>query len=361
MLFDAKLTHLIEYWAMIQLVIIILLILVFLLTRLIMLLKSKHRQKVIDKICKILTEINTDANVLTNKVVQYLNKYIFEFIICLDNSKLDTSNINNWQAAKKILNKEVLWKQAKILSNSSRWFNRYLATRCYELAENTAEQEIIIKLVHDKTVLIMLNSALLIINNATAKSINALIDAFSNERRLLQTTLVNILKGQSVKDDKGIVVIINKRLQNELDPYVRMFCYRILSTLKASEQINYCVPENDLINTNVDLKIAALKYLAHSNYNKNKSILLSYLKDTNNDVRAAVIKALRRKKDLSLFSIFESMLKDPSWWVRINSAIALTELGEDGIIALKSQSIEKDKFAYETAQAALKIYKKNEG
>jgi HEAT repeat protein len=50
-------------------------------------------------------------------------------------------------------------------------------------------------------------------------------------------------------------------------------------------------------------------------------------------------------------------MNDKAWWVRINSANALANFGDEGITALESISLEEDKFAYETAQTVLKIRK----
>ena len=51
----------------------------------------------------------------------------------------------------------------------------------------------------------------------------------------------------------------------------------------------------------------------------------------------------------------DRVLTDPSWWVRLRSALALRRLGADGVALLEARRPEDDMYAYEMAQYVLQL------
>lgn len=331
--------------------------LVFVLTRKLLESKTKKRQERINKINDLLIKINNDPNALTSSVINFFNKSILEFIFCFEDADRKKHGKRDWEKIKAIISEKVLKPQAKRLSLSRDWFKRYLATRCYELGTNLFDEKELIKLVKDDVFLVSVNAAMLIFHNPTTKSINEVIDSYSKGRRILQTTLVNILLHTPIENTKVISDIIIKRLYVEEDIYTRIFCYRILLYLKPSGEIHSIV-EKDLMTDDLDLKIAVLIYLEHVEAKYSKPILLKYLNDPHFEIRTIVVKLLGDIGDKSLIPELAGKLSDPEWWVRINTANVLGNLGEEGLAVLRAQTAQKDRFAYETAQAYLEINKK---
>ncbi len=242
----------------------------------------------------------------------------------------------------------VLKPAARKWFDSWRWLERYSAARCYTYGFDAEDEKKLLHLINDKSLLVSINAATVAVNYSNPTLINEMITVYSEARRIRQSSFAEII----ANGHPDIASIIVERLQKESNLYVKLFCYRLLCRLPVSEVVA-CV-ETDIKIDAVDLKIAVLEYLVHCGEKANKELIYPLANDANWQVRAAVAKALGRvddkKKCISLLAI---LLSDSEWWVRINAANSLSQLGESGIEILKNQSPTRDKFAYEIAQVVL--------
>jgi hypothetical protein len=344
--------YIIKIWAILQLIIVISLILIFIATQIILKYKNKVRQKKIDKINHLLTISINDASVLNDSTLQFFNQSIVEFILCFERQDKHYQENDAWKKIKVTISDRVFKPQIKLLAASPYWFKRYLATRCFHLGVNIEDENVLFNLLSDKVLLVAINATMLILNNPSSRSINEIINVFSKERHILRSTLENILSDQPIKRDDQITDTIIKRLYVEKNIYCKIICYELLCLLRPPDKIDP-IYNKHILTDNIDLKIAVLKYLSHTDTLSSKNILLNYLNDAHDEVRTTVVKLLGKTGDKMMIPYLTSKLSDKAWWVRINSAHALANLGEEGIYALKSISPHDDKFAYETAQAYL--------
>jgi HEAT repeat protein len=282
---------------------------------------------------------------LTRDTIQKLKNSITQVLIILD--KIEDKK------ALRTLSELVLKPTARKLFSSSSWFKRYNAASCYTYGFDAEDEDKILHLLQDNNVLISINAAISIVKFGTSSQMNKMISVFSTKRRLHQSAFAEII----TIDRQELSPIIIDRLEKEEDLYAKLFCYRLLC--KFPQQTIASIAEEDLKVNSVDLKIAVIHYLSHCQDNKKKELLYQYARDEHWEIRSAIAKALGEiKDDPKTIQLLSQLLQDSQWWVRINAGNSLSKLGPEGINILKSQSPEKDKFAYETAQKIL-ITKEN--
>jgi hypothetical protein len=241
----------------------------------------------------------------------------------------------------------VLKPMARKWTSSKPWEKRFNATLCYAYGFDPQDEENLIKLLNDPSVLIAMNVAGIVIQFNHAALINVMISIFAKGRRLQQSLAIESFS----KKNNNISSIIIERLQNEQDLYTKIFCYRLLSHFPQSS-IASCF-QRDITYDSVDLKIAALAYLSNFEDSRKDELIYSLAMDPHWQIGAAAAKALGKIHTQKSLELLNLMLRSSDWWVRQNAAMSLYQLGNPGIKILKAQSIDEDKFAYETAQAVL--------
>ncbi|QLH42384.1 MAG: HEAT repeat domain-containing protein [Coxiellaceae bacterium] len=70
-------------------------------------------------------------------------------------------------------------------------------------------------------------------------------------------------------------------------------------------------------------------------------------------VRAIAVTQLGKIGSAAVVKYLAESLHDKSWWVRINAANALKDIGEVGINVLQNVDPEIDRYAYEVSQHVL--------
>lgn len=240
--------------------------------------------------------------------------------------------------------------EARKLSDSTDWFDRFTACQAFELAiqQNPVDEPIVKKLLYDEIPIVALDAEKIAIRFNSQTLVDAIADCFSKTRHVQQSFYAELLP----EDSKTLAPLFANTLSRSDSPYVKAFCYRALSVfLESFETIPSL--EQDIHSENLELKLAALNYLAHTDSKKAEIELKAALKNPVWEVRAKAANLLGRLQIVSSAHLLETTLRDSEWWVRINSAEALLKLGEPGIKILKDQTPEKDRFAYETAQSVL--------
>lgn len=259
----------------------------------------------------------------------------------------ETMNNENWRELKEKIDKEILHGIARKAAFSKRWPCRFLAAESFKLYVENQDQEIIIKLINDKYPLVTLSAGATAIKLLNPKPINALIDRMSTERRLAITMFLVLFENANSK----IINIIFDRLNNDSNPYIRASGYKILQKLSITEKFENF--QKDLESTNIELKLSALRYIAYSKNDKAVSILTNMLNNQEWEVRSASVQLLSNLSAAGAIDKIAILLRDPTWWVRLNAAFALKNLGSEGMNVLKLQNPVNDKYAYEAAQYVL--------
>lgn len=119
-----------------------------------------------------------------------------------------------------------------------------------------------------------------------------------------------------------------------------------------------------LNDSNKEIRIHSARALGNIVSPEALSALFKSMHDSDWEVRAACARSLGLLKERSAIPFLVEGLGDSAWWVRYNSADSLAEIGEDGLKALKEAFTHDDKFARNISRQVLQernILKSDQG
>lgn len=297
-----------------------------------------------------LKSLNSGKMRLTPQLIHLYKKYIFDVIECL---KAGPGNRPLSHDFHREFSQSILIPKARQLSQSHRWVNQRIAVACYQYAGNEIQDEdILIKLVQSKVLIVCISAGRIIFQNPTQRTMQSLISILSNSRKLYQDLFLQILPTVEGINKATLTAYFVDRLEKDHNVYVRCLCYRIAKKLDPVESLLKQI-QTDILSKNLELAIGALNYLSCIPNKKSIHLIENATHDARFEVRAVAVTLLGECKALSAIPTLESKLRDSAWWVRINAANALMTLGVKGIVVLRRQKPEVDKFAYETSQKVL--------
>lgn len=259
----------------------------------------------------------------------------------------------SWQTIRQDL-LSITQPQLQWLATSTEWYERYLACLTLSLFEQCPEESILLKLIQDPIPLIAINAAKLALQSNSKALVNAVIDLFAEGRRVQQSFYTQIITGAN----PSIMPFINERLCHEKNPYILAFCYRALTALPPRTTRLETITRDSESN-NIDLRLAVLSYRHHQHDSTLPAHLLALLQEKHWEIRARAAKLLGLQQNSNSAAFLEQSLCDPVWWVRLNAAEALYQLGEPGRLILQNQTPEKDRFAYDAAKLILSTTSKH--
>lgn len=252
-----------------------------------------------------------------------------------------------WQQTRDQLMTQLLLPFAHKAKNSTQWYQRYLACQVFQLFLPDEEIDAAALLLKDDFPLVALNATRIALQQNSQALIDAMIDNFSQNRRLQDALFL-----QANTIESHTLPLVTNRINREQDPYIRVFCYRILSTHPSQPQMVDDI-ETDLDAANIDLQIAAINYQVLTHPQQTTPLLHQKLHNPHWEIRAKAAQLMGKIGDLSALTLLNQSLRDTSWWVRMNSAEALAQLGPSGIAILEQQSPSIDQFAYDVAKRIL--------
>lgn len=346
-----KVIYIVKFVSIFQVTLIVIFIALLYLTKIFVVSIEKRKKETRDEIVnKLNWHFNNSVSVASSpKTMKLLKKSIEDvlfFLSELEKNKKESEHLRHFLEE---LSELVLKPSARTLSRSRKWLNRYVATLCFSYGFDEKDKLMILQLINDDIVLVSVNAAKIAVKFRNSFLINAMISYFSQGRRLQQSAYVELIS----KDNHNISSIIEDRLQEEKDLYVKIYCYRLLNKLPLSNNIIDKVKEDLEINS-IDLKIAILNYISKIDDELKNDLLYTHAQAPHWEVKAVVAKLLDKVDSKKSLGLLDNMLKDSEWWVRINAAHTLGKKGKEGIEILKNQSPELDKFAYETATEVLR-------
>jgi hypothetical protein len=342
-----ELLSIIKIISIIQLCLIALLILSIFLYKAYVEYSHNHRKKFtakVENLFKKYIESTTDINAPDLKIIR---SNLIELLSIMKRFNQSHKANPHWQKVKNNLLIKLLWPKARQNSTKRHWHKRYFAMQVFEQGFQDQDIEIIQRLLADSVPLVALNAAKIAITTTSETLILALIRSFSGNR-LLQ----NALFIQIVEPNPLALSLIVQHLNQEKDIYTRVFCYQLLSNNP------HVTPEEqqlikDMDSDNIDLQIAALNCYGLTNPQNVRLLFAEKIQNKHWEIRAKIAWLIGKTNNRSMCSLLENSLKDESWWVRMNAAEALYQLGTEGIQILKKQKPEEDRFAYEVAARVL--------
>jgi len=342
----------VKFISIIQLALIPFGVVFLFLAKIVLKMKKDKKEEIKKQMTSGIQNLITTDHQLSKLFTKLCMRHIDVLIDCFFMIEQECSKNTKWLLIKTQLIDSVLKPRARVLAKSHRWINQYLAVQCYAYGIDLKDESLLLKLIHHKILLVCLGAACVVFKYPTTQSVDVLIDVLAKGRRLNQSFFIEVLTKISFSEKKRLAPFFTVRLECEEDPYVRSFCYRMAMHLAASTEVLTRVKQ-DALSNNLELKLAAINYLSINHSIDSLNFLIKLIDDKQFEVRALIVKLLGKFHHETVLPLLENKLKDPAWWVRINSADSLLKLGKEGIAVLQRQSPEDDRFAYETAQKVL--------
>ena len=217
--------------AIIQLIIVIGLVLMAYALRIYIDYSRRRRQKLQQKIEHYLLDCIHQQTRFELKFFQAHQHHLILILQVIQQIDLSIPKDNPlWESIRKQIQQKILLPRARPLATSKNWINRYKYCEILQLAFQKEDELNLKKLIEDPIPLVSINAATLAFQFPSTLLVNTVIDSFSSRRRVQQSFYAQITSSANA----SLISLIAHRLEYEKNPYIKTFCYRILTQLSLS-------------------------------------------------------------------------------------------------------------------------------
>lgn len=254
-----------------------------------------------------------------------------------------------WKKSQKFFCTTILFPIAKKAASEHNWLSRFYAAQAFSLEPYDADEDIILQLLDDSVPLVFYASLEAAVKNPTNRSIAKIVERLSKENWITKSLFIQVFQNAPTTTR----YLVENILIGSTEPLMRSTCYTILLQFKMSH-LRWDM-SSDLNSKFINLKISALKYIAHTHAKEATPILVLHLKDKSWEVRTICLRLLGEIGAKKAIEPVAACLTDPDWWVRLASATTLRNFGQEGIKILES---EKNKIHPDAFNAAYNVLNK---
>lgn len=255
-----------------------------------------------------------------------------------------------WEPLKREIYEKFLLKKARAFAKSRDWVKRNFAARCFSLCPSQDNLSLILLLMDDPVFLVRGVVSNTVVKMESKEGIFKILEKMSAEQGYSYWYYRDILLSSSNRVFEWIE-------EYSLDNSKTSFHLACLDVLEHPyfhlKKLNL---EKEIRSSNPEIHLAALKILSHNPQVEAFKYISDDLEDNNLEIQTEAIKALEYCCYPDYLKKLENKLKDPSWTVRLNSAMTLLKNGEKGTKILSNQKLTANTNAYEVSQFALKYY-----
>jgi len=322
----------IEMTVMVEFALIIFMILSTYFAKLSVMIVRKRREKLIATIEKHLTELINSRSSLDLKTFKRRWKKIqFLFPILLKFDKQYGTNAA-WLNIRNDFLHGLLVPLARRRARSRRWLLRFYASETFALVYDKQDEPFLLRLLKDRIPLVYLHTIKTAIKSNSEAAINAVITRMSKMSWITQTMYLKPFEEASPQ----VRSYIETRLKSAKESAIRAECYKILRKFSPGA-VSWDVSA-DLDAADFELRIAALKFMLHTDEKASLPILVNKLKDNRWEIRLVAIHRLSMLKAESALADIANCLNDADWRVKMGAAEALKSFGDKGSALLKERA-----------------------
>lgn len=251
------------------------------------------------------------------------------------------NSMPSWKKDRKLFCETILFPIARKATQRENWIPRFYAAQAFSFHINISDEKYILKLLNDPVPLVFYASLEAALKNVSKNSINKIVERLSKENWMTKSLFIEIFQNAPATTR----YLIENVLMGSTESMIRATCYNILLQFKIN-RLRWDMSE-DLNSKFINLKIAALKYIAHTSSKEASSVLVIHLKDKSWEVRTICLRLLGEIGAKKAIEPIAACLNDPDWWVRLASATTLRGFGKEGvkILELQKDKIHADAFA----------------
>lgn len=230
---------------------------------------------------------------------------------------------------------------------SRNWALRYYVAQSFSLCYEKADESNIVNLLNDTVPLVFYAALRPALLSRSENCINAIITRLSGENWITKSLFLQVFETAPTTTR----FIVERYLMRAVEPHIRATCYNILLEF-PNGKLRWDMSK-DLHSNFMNLKLAAIKYVAHVKKKKSIPILIDLLSDTQWEVRTVATRLLGELNAIQASTALAKCLRDPDWWVRLAAAQSLHSLGKQGDAILNSQDRTLYPDAYRVANHVL--------
>lgn len=298
------------------------------------------RNKVKAAIEQYLIHINDNALLFDAKNFPFYWKKLPILLSVVD--VLDVRKHNDhWMSFRASFVKSILFPMAVDYATDCHWQNRLYAIRTFGLLRDKSNHHYIEVLVNDRIPLVAIYAGKVALINHSEVAIHSLINRIGHERwgaQLIDLHSFDVYPPESKP-------YFTKKLLSATEPRIRAACYKILSRYQPSP-LDWDV-KPDVFSADLELKIAALKFVTHEDSAVAIPCLIDTLKiEKDKRVRLVAVHCLGLLKTTKAIPVLTDCLADENWWIKVSAAEALKTLGPKGVAVLTEHKIDIDAVSY---------------
>lgn len=215
----------------------------------------------------------------------------------------------------------------------SNWVKRYFSAQAFEMAAEDKDTICIETLVKDRIPLVYLHASNAAMRYGSNTARHTIIKRMASEAWLSQSMLLRAFDNPS---EYARAYFINA-IQSLTDAAEKASCYKILRKFPVKPLI----PEvhTDIHSPDKELRLAALKYMAHTDKEASIPALMNALDDLDWEIRLVAIYRLGAFHALQSISSLRQLSHDENPWVQMAAINTLKKMGEAGVKALAAENI----------------------
>ncbi len=260
------------------------------------------------------------------------------------NQKIDDER---WKELRSFLIEQYLRNQAYKSYRSLFWMKRNNSARILMQDPRPEEEKYILKLLNDPILLVRIHAVNAAQKLGTASCFRKMLEEFVKDKGFSSYIYRDAFLNAGLKS----FMFLKVELLSHPSVEYKIICLELLAN-RVYEKLDYHF-QADFLSDNPDLRLAAIKcYTTNPDESLNET-LLQLLFDEDWRIRGFCAYKLGELKIKKAIPYLLKSIQDKVWWVRLNSAISLKNLEQEGLFALKNIDPDIDHYAYDMSRYIL--------
>lgn len=260
-----------------------------------------------------------------------------------------------WIKIRVAIMRDSILPQSVKFANSRRWIHRYWLVQCFHYYIDTSYQTVFTKLIFDKFSLVSISCTRTALHMNQKAVIHALVRKVCMVHENFQSLYISQMEAMPI-----LYEVVHEILAAKPTGHIKIACYRILHQIHPLHAF-YPMIYSDLYHDNLDVRTAAIRILAEANPVAAAGPLLHLLGDPNWIIRNTVIQSIKLLPEKDILQALNTAVTDENWWVRVNAARVLSEMGAKGLAILQKNAGLKELNTLQEPAYFLKIHDLLEG
>lgn len=242
---------------------------------------------------------------------------------------------------------EILCPLAQQAAYQRFWYQRYLAAKAFTYGATSDDEATLLHLLGDSHPSVAMEASRAIRHAPTARLMNALIDKIAMYERKNYDFYLEVFRRLPLSTRDTLL----ERLGYERRHAEKALCYKLLMRYPAD--MVYAPAQQDLQSQDLEVAVAALKYLFYADSSLSPDVVRQLLEDPRRDIKILTLAAIAKRQWATLIDAVVPLLEDADSLVRLSAAKCLGWIGDKGVKRLRARLTAGDSLAHAEIDAVL--------